>query len=140
VLPASALVLICSFLLAPWVPSGSDGAHALLGMQALGAVGIVVCAGADTRLRALLERRVPQFLGRISFSLYLVHLPVLATLAYLVGDWNWPVVAVVGIPLAVLAGWGFFRLVEQRLHRVARAAKRGSSKAVERFVRSSRSA
>jgi peptidoglycan/LPS O-acetylase OafA/YrhL len=140
VLPVSALVLICSFLLAPWVPSGSDGAHALLGMQALGAVGIVVCAGADTRLRALLERRVPQFLGRISFSLYLVHLPVLATLAYLLGDWNWPVVGLIGIPLAVLAGWGFFVLVERRLHRVARAAKRGSSKAVERFVRASRSA
>ncbi|OYW12052.1 MAG: acyltransferase [Acidiphilium sp. 37-67-22] len=32
------------------------------------------------RAQALLERRLPQFLGRISFSLYLVHFPVMATL------------------------------------------------------------
>ncbi|WP_375388533.1 acyltransferase family protein, partial [uncultured Amnibacterium sp.] len=107
VLPGSLLVLIVQFLLAAWVPMGTDGSHALLGLEALGAVGIVVAAGADTGLRRLLERRVPQFLGRISFSLYLVHLPVLATLTFLLGDWNWPVVGLIGVPLALLAGWGF---------------------------------
>ncbi|CAG4900134.1 unnamed protein product [Acidocella sp. C78] len=32
------------------------------------------------RARHLLERRSPPFLGRISFSLYLVHFPVMATI------------------------------------------------------------
>ena len=138
VLVLSALLLVGEFLLAPIVPMGSDGSHALIGMEALGAVGVVVCAGAGTRFRHLLERRVPQFLGRISFSLYLVHLPVLATLAFLLGDWNWPAVGLIGVPLAVLTGWGFLRLVEKPLHKVARDAKRGAGRAVERYVRADR--
>ncbi len=139
-LPVSALMLISQFLLAGVVHDGTNGAHALRGLEALGGVGVVVCAGASTGFRRFLERRVPQFLGRISFSLYLVHLPLLATITWLLGDWNWPVAGLIGVPLAVLAGWGFFRIVEKPLHRVARSAKRGSARAVERYVRSSRAA
>ena len=138
VLPLSALMLIVEFLLAPVVPQGTDGSHALRGMSTLGAAGIVVCAAAATRFRRVLEGRVPQFLGRISFSLYLVHLPVLATLAFLLGDWNWAAVGLIGVPLTLVAGWGFYRAVEKPLHRVARRAKRGSSHVVEQYVRSSR--
>ena len=140
ILPVSALVLICEFLLAPVVPEGSDGNHALVGLEALGGAGVVVVAGAATRFRRFLESRVPQFLGRISFSLYLVHLPVLATLTWVLGDWNWPVAALIGIPLATLTGWAFFRLVEKPLHKVARSAKRGAARVVERSVRASRAA
>lgn len=139
-LPISALMLISQFLLGGVVHEGTDGAHALRGLEALGGVGVVVCAGAATGFRRFLERRVPQFLGRISFSLYLVHLPLLASITWLLGDWNWPVAGLIGVPLAVLAGWGFFRIVEKPLHRVARSAKRGSARAVERYVRSSRAA
>jgi len=138
VLPVSLLVLISQFLLQGVVPEGSDGAHALRGLEALGGVGVVVCAGAATGFRRFLERRVPQFLGRISFSLYLVHLPVLATITWLLGDWNWPIAGLIGVPLALLAGWGFFRVVEKPLHGVARSAKRGAAHAVERYVRASR--
>ncbi|GAA2749584.1 acyltransferase [Amnibacterium kyonggiense] len=138
ILPASLLLLVIEFLLAPVVPEGSDGSHALIGLEALGGAGVVVVAGAATGFRRFLEGRVPQFLGRISFSLYLVHLPVLATITWIVGDWNWPIAAAVGIPLAVLTGWGFFRVVEKPLHKVARSAKRGASRAVERYVRSDR--
>jgi peptidoglycan/LPS O-acetylase OafA/YrhL len=138
ILPVSALVLICGFLLAPVVPEGSVGGHALIGLETLGGAGVVVAAGAATGFRRLLERRVPQFLGRISFSLYLVHLPVLATLTWLLGDWNWPIAAAIGIPLAVLAGWGFFRVVERPLHKVARDAKRGAGRVVEHYIRTTR--
>lgn len=137
-LPASALLLVLGFLLAPVVRQGTDGNHALIGLQVLGAVGIVICAGAATSFRRFLEGRLPQFLGRISFSLYLVHLPVLVTLTWLLGDWNWPVAAAIGVPLALITGWAFFRLVEKPLHKVARSAKRGASRAVEQYVRSAR--
>lgn len=135
VLVGGVLVLVVEWLLAPVVPTSSQGGHALRGVETLGAVAIVVVAAAATGFRRLLECRVPQFLGRISFSLYLVHLPVLATLAFLLGDWNWPAVGLVGAPLGVLAGWVFFRLVEKPLHRVARSAKRASARVIERSVR-----
>src|SRR6195952_1680348 len=138
VLVLSALLLIVEFLLSPVVPEGTAGSHALVGLEALGAAGVVVCAGGATGLRRLLEHRVPQFLGRISFSLYLVHLPVLVTLTWALGDWNWPIAAAIGVPLALLAGWAFFRVVEKPLHKVARSAKRGAGRAVERYIRSSR--
>lgn len=140
VLVLSSLLLIAQSLLSPIVPQGTDGSHALVGLEALGAAGIVVCAGGATGLRRFLEHRVPQFLGRISFSLYLVHLPVLVTLTWALGDWNWPIAAAIGVPLAVLAGWAFFRVVEKPLHKVARSAKRGAGRAVEQYVRSSRRA
>ena len=138
VLAAGGVVLIAEWLLAPVVPLGTDGSHALIGLSTLGAVGVVTAAAGATGFRGLLERSVPQFLGRISFSLYLVHLPVLASLGFLLGDWNWPLVALIGVPLALLAGWGFFRLVEKPLHRVARNAKRGAAKVIERSVRETR--
>ena len=135
VLVAGALVLIGQWLLLPVVPMSGAGNHALIGLESLGAAGVVVAAAGATRFRTLLEGAVPQFLGRISFSLYLVHLPILATLAYALGDWNWPAVGLIGVPVALLAGWGFFRLVEKPLHRVARDAKRGAGRTIERAVR-----
>lgn len=135
VLLLSALVVIVEFLAGPWISDGSDGGHALRGMELIGAAGIVVVAGAATPFRTFLERRIPQFLGRISFSLYLVHLPVLVTITWLVGDWNWPIAALIGVPLAVLAGWAFFRLVEKPMHRLARGAKRRAAQTVDRYVR-----
>ena len=41
------------------------------------AVMLIVAALYDQRLRTALEHDVPQFLGQISYSLYLIHLPVL---------------------------------------------------------------
>ena len=138
VLVASALLLIAEFLLQPVFASGTDASHAVRGMETLGAVGIVVVAASATGWRRFLESRVPQVLGKMSFSLYLVHLPILATLAFLLGDWNWPVVGLIGVPLALLAGWGFYRGVERPLHRVARTAKREATKLVERYTRAAR--
>jgi peptidoglycan/LPS O-acetylase OafA/YrhL len=54
--------------------------YGLVGRNALydiGAAALVVLAIEGPRLRAFLTKPVPQWLGRISYSLYLIHLPVM---------------------------------------------------------------
>lgn len=140
VLTGSALVLVCAWLLEPVVPSGSTGGKALVGVETAGAAGLVVAAVGSGAWRRFLERPAVQFLGRISFSLYLVHVPVLVALAYLVGDWNWFLLPPLGIPLVLVVAWLFFRFVEQPTHGLARSASKAAARAVaaytERRVRS----
>jgi peptidoglycan/LPS O-acetylase OafA/YrhL len=56
----------------------------------------------------------------VSFSLYLIHVPILATLSFLLGDEKWWLVALLTIPLALLAAWAFHRGIERPSHRLAR--------------------
>lgn len=51
----------------------------------LGATLLVLLVQRRGRLRDALLSRVPQFLGRISYSLYLIHLPVLLAVMHLLG-------------------------------------------------------
>jgi peptidoglycan/LPS O-acetylase OafA/YrhL len=140
VLVVSALVLVCSWLLQPVVPAGSTAGKALIGVETAGAAGLVVAAIGSGTWRRFLERPGVQFLGRISFSLYLVHVPVLVALTYLVGDWNWWLLPPIGIPLVLATSWLFFRLVEQPTHGLARTASKRATRLVaaytERRVRS----
>ena len=135
ILVVSCLVLICSWLLAPVIPQGTKQNHALLGLEIAGALGIVVVTVVEGWFRRLLRRRVPQFLGKTSFSLYLIHIPIITTLAWLLGDWNWPVLFPIGITAALIGGWLFFRYVEKPLHRLARTTNRRSVALVAQFTR-----
>ncbi|MGP3916883.1 acyltransferase family protein [Nonomuraea sp. 10N515B] len=74
-------------------------------------------------------RRVPAFLawlGTISYSLYLVHLPILLIVMRLTGEMRWaPMPLQIGISVAFLSvllpsSWLTHRLVEQPLQRVGR--------------------
>lgn len=128
------LLLIVSYLVQPVIPLGTDGNQGLQQLAALGGLLLVFAAIAQTGWRRMLERQVPQFLGRISFSLYLVHVPVIVTIAYLIGDWNWFLLLPIGVPAALLTGWAFYRVVEVPLHRLARTANAGAAKAVAAFA------
>ena len=134
VVVGSALVLVLSYLLQPVIRSGTVGNAALQQFAVLGAFGLVIAAIAGNGWRRLLERAVPQFLGRISFSLYLVHVPLLVTIAYLIGDWNWLLLVPLAVPLAILVAWGFHAWVEVPLHRLARTANRASARAIASFA------
>jgi peptidoglycan/LPS O-acetylase OafA/YrhL len=135
ILVMSGLELVCSWLLAPVVPQGTKANHALLGLESAGALGIVVVTVGEGWFRRLLKRRVPQFLGRTSFSLYLIHIPIITTLAWALGDWNWPVLLPIGLTAALLGGWLFFRFVEKPLHRLARVTNRRAVALVAQFSR-----
>lgn len=127
----TALLLIGGELYAaPWVsatlPWTSSEAGVLLGqvlsgLAVAGAAGAIVLGLGWPGLARLLEGTVPQWLGKTSFSLYLVHVPILVTLAYAFGaeDWHWA--ALLGVPLSLAAGWLFWRAVERPAHRLARS-------------------
>jgi peptidoglycan/LPS O-acetylase OafA/YrhL len=87
-------------------------------VQLLGAAGLVFSAIFDGRVRARLESIPLRRLGAISFSLYLVHDPIIATLDYLVG--NRIIDFVVGIPLSLAVATVFYFIIERPSHKFAR--------------------
>lgn len=90
------------------------------GLTLIGATGLVVCAIFWQPLVALLSSRVIQWLGRISFSLYLVHVPIELTVVQLVGPGRWYLATALTIILAPAVGWLFWRFVEMPAHRLSR--------------------
>lgn len=129
----SVLLLIASWISRPLLPSGSIANAAVWGLSATGAAGVLLVALGWTRARRALEGRTAQWLGRTSFSLYLVHAPILGTLTYVFRDERWWAVALIGIPVSLLAGWAFTDLVEAPSQRLAKRVGKRVSKAVKRF-------
>jgi len=116
----SALLLVASWISRPVVESSSAFGQALWGLSGVGAAGLIVVAIGSPLARRLLEVQPILWLGTVSFSLYLVHAPILATLAFLFGDELWWLVGIVGIPLSLLVAAGFFAVVERPSHGLAR--------------------
>jgi peptidoglycan/LPS O-acetylase OafA/YrhL len=126
VLAASAVLLMARWELAAlgadprlWVPVGRPAAT-------LGAVLLVFAVLHCGPLRAVATSRPLQWLGAVSFSLYLVHEPIVVTLATLtpVGVRGFAVVLAVGIPLSLVGAVLFSRLVERPSRRLAAWAGR----------------
>jgi peptidoglycan/LPS O-acetylase OafA/YrhL len=116
----SAVVLISGWLARPLVPAASTGSAVLWGLSGLGAAGLIAVAMLSPLSRRLLESRVPRWLGRISFSLYLVHIPVLAAAAFLIGDDRWWLVSAVALPASFAIAVLFHAAVERPAHALAR--------------------
>ncbi|MEO6411873.1 MAG: acyltransferase [Pedococcus sp.] len=86
----------------------------------LGATGYVLTVAFCPQARRWLETTPIQWLGTISFSLYLVHEPIVVALAFLLGPGSGPLLVVLAIPISLLAGWLFYRLVELPAHHASR--------------------
>jgi peptidoglycan/LPS O-acetylase OafA/YrhL len=114
------LFLVLSFLLRFAAPAGSTASAFLWGLAGIGATTLLLVAVGSPAVSRLLDTAIPRHLGRISFSLYLVHVPVLASVAYLVGDDRWWLVALISIPLSLTVGWLFFLVAERPSHVLAR--------------------
>lgn len=112
----SALLLIAPWLVGPGVGQIPELDPVLKGLVPIAAAGLVVAALGWTPLRALFESRPLQFLGAISFSLYLVHVPIIIFSTYLFAGQAWYVPLLFAIPLAVLVAVGFRWLIEKRSH------------------------
>jgi peptidoglycan/LPS O-acetylase OafA/YrhL len=140
--------LVCSIGLqaAAFGASQADYMLAMNLIAVLVVLGVVLTGPA----RRWLTHPVSQFLGRISFGLYLTHLTVICSFSaalYLATIDAWPygwVVALVGglsLPVALAVGYGFTLIIEEGLlpyvkRPVTRAARAGYG-SVYSFVRSS---
>ncbi|MGN6426479.1 MAG: acyltransferase family protein [Leifsonia sp.] len=112
----SAMLLIGPWLVGPAVSGMTELVAVFKGLVPLAAAGLVVAALGWKPLRAAFESAPLQFAGRISFSLYLVHVPIIIFSTYLFAGQTWYVPLLFAIPLAVLVALGFTWLVEQRSH------------------------
>lgn len=123
-LAAGALFAVATTPLAgPYQLTLLDRSQALSRTLLYGAIAtlLVLPAVAGARegglVRAVLASRPAQFLGRISYGVFLLHLLVIELLARVLDiqlfDGHLLLMTVLTLPLAVLAGWGSLHLVEQ---------------------------
>jgi peptidoglycan/LPS O-acetylase OafA/YrhL len=105
-------------------------AVALFGMASdlavyAGSVLLILLARQPGRLRGALRGSLLASLGAVSFSLYLVHVPVLIALVHLLhADWPPVAIAAAGVVASLLVALVFFHAVERPAQRVARQAER----------------
>lgn len=93
-----------------------------LPLQLLGVSTIVLGAAFAPGFSAILGSRPFRFLGTMSFSLYLVHEPILVYFARLIHD---PALALlISIPTVALATVVFWRCIEQPAHRLSRYTRK----------------
>lgn len=83
-----------------------------LALRVPGAVLIVATVALWPPMQRLLSGRLLGWLGRISFSLYLVHFPVVVTFGQLFGPEHWWWGALVSVPLSVALAQLMYRWVE----------------------------
>lgn len=116
------LLLAYWFVHALGLGTAQDVARAL---QGLGAGLVVFVAWHWPAAQRIMTRPVMQWLGSRSFSLYLVHLPIAASVVVVLGGQP-PLALVLGLTLLVALPLTeiFYRLGERPSHRVARRAGR----------------
>lgn len=123
----AATLLSYSGIVAAWNPSGLG---LLLNLWvALASIGAILVVFASLHWRPLvgwLETPAVQWLGKVSFSLYLIQDPVIVTLAIATGGRASPwIVAPAGILLCLGVSYLFYRAVERPSHLISRGFLRG---------------
>ncbi|QYF73755.1 acyltransferase [Cryobacterium sp. PAMC25264] len=83
-----------------------------LALRVPGAVLIVATVALWSPVQRLLSGRLLGWLGAISFSLYLVHFPVVVTFAQLFGPEHWWWGALISVPLSLVLAQLMYRWVE----------------------------
>lgn len=97
-----------------------------VGFACLGAVLIVFAAMYWRPLVGLMETAAVQWLGEVSFSLYLIQDPVIVSLAEVTGGLSSPwLVVPIGIMLCLAVAYLFYRVVEHPSHLLSRSFLRG---------------
>ncbi|MEN2738061.1 acyltransferase [Microbacterium sp. X-17] len=125
VVGAIALALVCVGLLSYYLFGPFLGPYARVDTVplALAAIALLICiAQVWPPLRSLLSVRPFTFLGRISYSLYLVHLPLVVLFLFVLSRGY--VSAFVAIVVALVTAVIFYFLVERPAHLLSRRVSR----------------
>jgi peptidoglycan/LPS O-acetylase OafA/YrhL len=89
----------------------------------IGAAGFIVFGLNSSRVKALLNASAIRFLGKISYSLYLVHMTVLCALAALLSHrLSHGGLLLVYLTTSILLSWGFYLTVEWPFMKLSRQA------------------
>jgi peptidoglycan/LPS O-acetylase OafA/YrhL len=102
-----------------------------------GAALVVLSAVFSRTVARFLEWGPVQWLGRISFSLYLVHVPIVLMFSRLLGADHWMRSLLFAVPATFAVAYVFSRLVELPSHRLAKRAGRWISANVAEYVATS---
>ncbi|MDO7882146.1 acyltransferase family protein [Salinibacterium soli] len=120
------LVLLSLLLLViGWIIRGrgwvdTEFAISITPEKLLGGALLLFCCAFAPGARWALTLRPIAWLGKVSFSLYLVHVPVLLAIAFAVGATQWWLTVLLAIPASLLVAWGFSVAVEMPAHRLSR--------------------
>lgn len=115
---------------AEWI-SPERPIHGVEAVVTVGATLLVLVFLLSGSAKKLGDTAVAQWLGRVSFSLYLVHLPIILAGVTLLRSVSLPLALAVSGAVCFVAAELFFRYVERPAHRLSVAAGR----AVERRLR-----
>ena len=113
---AGLFLLIARWLVGPEAMASSWMPPLLTALIPVGALLIVVSALGSRLFGRIMTLRPTRFAGRISFSLYLVHVPLIVAIRHLVPDVSLGIFMLIVIPLALLVATGFYYLVEAPAH------------------------
>ena len=120
------LAVGAALLLTPWYEAGTAagfpffGSAAALGLKYIGALMVVVSFIAGPVARLTQSQRQVQWLGRRSFSLYLVHEPLAVSAAFLTGSQAPWLLLLIAVPVSLVVAEVFGQLVEGPSHRLSR--------------------
>lgn len=121
----SIALLLARYVLEPYVDSAAN--DALFAVVVVGAAGLVLVAARWLPAVTLLSTPIAAWFGRISFSLYLVHVVVIVALANALPDLPWQFVAIIGVVLSIGIAVLFERFVERPSHLLSRRVGQAQS-------------
>jgi peptidoglycan/LPS O-acetylase OafA/YrhL len=129
---ASLFLLILHWLLQPGIGQNTHVAFASSALIVIGAAGIVTVAARWTPAVRVLSLPPIHWLGRISFSLYLVHAPILIATANVAHALPWPVQTIIGVAISFGVAELFTRFVDVPSHRLSKKIGRPAPAAAPR--------
>lgn len=124
----SLVSLIAYWVFWPDQGAGGNGHRLLRGLAVLGATLLVLVACFWKAFFPFFGCRPVQWLGRVSFSLYLVHVPILATLVFALASAPLWVVLPLAVLICLLASQLFHWVIERPSHQLSRRIGRRASK------------